>query len=133
MKPLRISIALFLCAASVHAALYTPPADLTDRPASCTLAWDANTEVDLAGYRLYWGTASGAYLFTQQLSLVTTNTVTNLVAGQTWYFVVTAFNTSGLESGPSNEVSYRPPSQPKPPKGLRFWQRIIAWLRGREA
>jgi hypothetical protein len=129
---LFLAISMLGCV-TAHCALYTPPADLTDRPAACSLAWDANSEPDLAGYRLYWGTGSGTYQFTQQLGLTTNHTVTNLVLGQTWYFVVTAFNTSGLESGPSNEVSYRPPSQPKPPKGLRFWQRIIAWLRGREA
>jgi len=69
-----------------------------------TLAWDPNTETDLAGYKLYIGTASRTYGPPILLGKVTTYTVTNLAPG-TYYFAVTAYNTAGLESGFSNEVS----------------------------
>jgi hypothetical protein len=36
---------------------------------------------------------------------VTTYAVTNLGIGTTYYFAVSAFNSSGIESGFSNEVS----------------------------
>ena len=71
------------------------------------LAWDPNTESDLAYYTLYWW--SGSTGLTNRLTVAapaTTATVTNLPAGCTIYFVVTASNRSGLESGPSNLVSY---------------------------
>ncbi len=71
------------------------------------LAWDPNTEPDLAYYTLYWW--SGGTGVTNHLTVAapaTTASVTNLPAGCTICFVVTASNRSGLESGPSNLVSY---------------------------
>jgi hypothetical protein len=84
-----------------------------------TLAWDPNGESDLAGYKIYYGTTSGGpYNSTvssngQSPIIVPANqlepsspqfTVLNLPNG-TYYFVVTAYNTAGLESGYSNQVS----------------------------
>lgn len=68
------------------------------------LSWDANTESDLAGYKVYFGTAPGTYGSPIDAGNQTTYTVTGLGTG-TFYFVVTAYNTSGAESNPSNEVS----------------------------
>jgi Domain of unknown function (DUF4082)/Fibronectin type III domain len=72
--------------------------------ASVTLAWDAESGV--AGYRLHYGTSSGSYAQTGDVGTNTTATVSNLTAGQTYYFAVTAYNSTGLESQPSNEVSF---------------------------
>jgi hypothetical protein len=72
--------------------------------ADVQLAWDPNQETDLAGYKLYYGTASRTYSSVLSLGKVTTATVPNLGTG-TWYFAVTAVNSAGLESGFSNEVS----------------------------
>ena len=78
--------------------------------AQVTLEWDPNSETDLAGYRIYMGTASGAYGATPiAAGLSTTCTVTGLVSGRTYYFAATAFNAGGLESGKSNEVIYTVP------------------------
>jgi hypothetical protein len=73
---------------------------------SVRLAWDANTESDLAGYVVHYGTASRSYTNSSDVGLVTTTTVSNLLEGVTYYFAVTAYNTSGLESEYSNEVSF---------------------------
>lgn len=70
------------------------------------LAWDANTESDLAGYKLYIGTASGTYDSNIDVTNVTEYTIPNLTVGTTYFFVGTAYDTSGNESGYSNEVSY---------------------------
>ncbi len=72
--------------------------------ADVTLAWDAAVAADLAGYKIHYGTASRTYSDTITLGNQTTFTVTGLQSG-TWYFAVTAFNTAGIESGYSNEVS----------------------------
>ncbi len=72
--------------------------------ADIKLAWDANTESDLAGYKVYYGTVSGAYGTVISVGNQPNYTVTGLPAG-TYYFAVTAYNTEGLESGFSNEVS----------------------------
>jgi chitinase len=77
--------------------------------AQVTLAWDPNTEVDLGGYRIHYGTASGSYSVHTDVRNVTTYTVTGLVEGQTYYFAATAYDTSGTESGYSNQVRYSVP------------------------
>lgn len=74
-----------------------------------TLEWDPNSESDLAGYKMYFGTASGVYGEPIDVGLATTHTVTGLLHGRTYYFAVSAYNTSGKESGKSNEVSYTVP------------------------
>lgn len=74
-----------------------------------TLEWDPNSESDLAGYKMYVGTASGVYGEPIDVGLATTYTVTGLLPGRTYYFAVSAYNTSGKESGKSNEVSYTVP------------------------
>jgi hypothetical protein len=78
--------------------------------AQVTLAWDANSEPDLSGYKLYYGTSPGTYPNVMSLGLVTTYTVTNLTDGVAYYFALTALDTEGFESGKSNEVSYTPPA-----------------------
>ncbi len=70
-----------------------------------TLNWDANTEGDLAGYRVYVGSASGQYGLPIDVGNVTTYQVTNLSEGQTYFFAITAYDSSGNESGFSSEVS----------------------------
>ena len=72
--------------------------------ADIQLAWDPNSETNLAGYKVYYGLAPGNYSVAINLGNQTTYTVTGLAVG-TYYFVVTAYNTSGLESDASNEVS----------------------------
>lgn len=73
---------------------------------SVTLAWDPNPESDLAGYIVYYGSASRNYTNAVNVGNITTNTVSGLVNGATYFFAVTAYNTNGLESDFSAEVSY---------------------------
>ena len=71
------------------------------------LVWKPNQEPDLDGYRVRYGTVSGNY--TERINvgkLKTSATVENLSDTETYYFVVTAYNTHGLESRPSHELSY---------------------------
>jgi hypothetical protein len=75
--------------------------------AQVTLAWDPNSESDLAGYKLYRGTTSGSYGVPVSVGKVTTYTDNTLEPGVTYYFALTAFDTEGFESGFSNEVSYQ--------------------------
>jgi hypothetical protein len=70
-----------------------------------SLAWDADTEPDLAGYKLHYGTDPGVYGHSIDVHHVTTYTLTGLTKGQIYYIVATAYDTSNNESGYSNEVS----------------------------
>jgi hypothetical protein len=72
---------------------------------SLTLAWDPNTELDLAGYKVSYGTRPGDYNFTIDVGNVTQYTVTGLAPGSRYYFVLTAYDTSLNESNFSPEVS----------------------------
>ncbi|HLE01695.1 MAG TPA: fibronectin type III domain-containing protein [Bdellovibrionota bacterium] len=86
--------------------------DPSTNKGSITLGWNApttNTDGtavdDLAGYRVRIGTSSGTYATTVDVGATTTTTIPNLISGQTYYFVVSAINTSGAESNASAEVS----------------------------
>lgn len=74
--------------------------------ASAVMAWDQNNEPDLAGYRVYRATGPGAYgAPVASLSpLASSYSATNLQAGTTYYFVVTAYDAAGNESPRSNEL-----------------------------
>jgi hypothetical protein len=76
--------------------------------ADITLAWDQNSDPDLAGYRLYIGTSSRNYTQTFDLGLTTQYTIGNLNDGTVYFFTLTAYNQKGLESSFSNEVRYPP-------------------------
>lgn len=73
---------------------------------SAILHWQPNTDSDLAGYRVYYGTASRSYgPYIPVGKDVTSYTLNGLVDGKTYYFALTAVDTSGNESGYSVEVS----------------------------
>ena len=89
--------------------------------ASVTLTWDAPTTnsdttplTDLSGYRVYMSTTSGQYnsgnivknnipASSSTGGVTETTTVDNLTNG-TYYFIVTAYDIYGNESGNSNEI-----------------------------
>jgi hypothetical protein len=75
-----------------------------------TLLWDANTETDIAGYKVYKGTQSGVY----GTPIDVGNTTTYQPQGVDWtkkaYFAVQAYNTSGMTSPLSAEAVWTPAS-----------------------
>ncbi len=80
--------------------------------ATVTANWDPNTDSNLAGYKLSYGTQSGVYTTTIDVGNVTTYQLT-LNPGQ-YFFVVQAYNTSGVSSAYSAEVPYTVPSANAP-------------------
>ena len=73
-----------------------------------TVSWTANTESDLSGYKIYYGTSSGSYDDALDVGNKTSFSINNLVVGTTYFFAVTAYDFSGNESGFSKEVVYIP-------------------------
>jgi fibronectin type 3 domain-containing protein len=102
--------------------------------AELALIWDANSEPDLAGYKVYRGTTSRQYTKVADLGLVTTYSETVSVPEDkvtTFYYAVTAFDDSGLESDYSNEVfkTFDTRVPPQPPKNLNWFEKLIGWLK----
>jgi hypothetical protein len=78
---------------------------------SVTLMWDANTEVDLAGYKVYYrGLSPQTGTNVLDVGNSTIAVISNLVQGFTYSFAVTAYNDSGQESDFSTEVVYTFPA-----------------------
>jgi len=69
------------------------------------LQWDPNTESDLAGYRVYYGTDVFAGPVQLDVANQTVATISSLDPAQNYSFAVVAYNTSGLESSYSNIVA----------------------------
>ncbi len=107
-----------------------------------SLAWDPNSESDLAGYKVHYRPADSSSFngagAIQGPSPVTVGNLTSiqimgLDENRTWCFAVSAYNTSGLDSPLSGEVCTvagpgntnpgddrpTPPGQLKPPKVKR--------------
>jgi hypothetical protein len=81
---------------------------LAQADSTAVLGWDANTESDLAGYKIYQGISPGVYGEpVATLGTVTTHTLTypDSPTAITRYYVLKAYDRSGHESPPSNEVS----------------------------
>jgi hypothetical protein len=76
------------------------------------LSWSASSSQDVAGYNVYRGSVSGGPYTEQNSSLDTQTAFTdaNVQAGQTYYYVTTAVDSSGNESAYSNEVQASVPS-----------------------
>jgi hypothetical protein len=72
---------------------------------SVTLVWHPNPKrEDIAGYNVYYGVKSGNY--SRLVSVTDPNATIGVKSGRTFYFAVTAFNTSGAESELSAEVHW---------------------------
>ena len=72
--------------------------------ATVSLAWDANTESDLAGYKIYYGTTSGNYSQSIDVGNTTEYTLTGLAENVTYYIAVTAYDLDNNESAYSVEL-----------------------------
>jgi hypothetical protein len=79
-----------------------------------TLEWNANSEPDLVGYKVYYDTDSGHPYYgigspdgdsPIDVGNVTRFTVTGLEDSETYYFAITAYSTVDVESTYSNQVA----------------------------
>jgi hypothetical protein len=55
------------------------------------------------------GTTNGIYIQVTDVKTATTYVVQNLTSGTTYYFAVTAYDSNGVQSPYSNQVSYTVP------------------------
>ena len=97
-----------------------PAAALT----SISLQWSANTELDLAGYRIkYWLYPSGSATVID-VKNVTTYTLAGLPDGR-YYFSGQAYDTLGQDS-PWSDPPYLTPAIPKTMGGLKVMRIELA-------
>src|SRR3954466_6937205 len=78
-----------------------------------SLAWDANRETDLAGYKVFIGTQSGTYGAPIDVGNVTTYRPQGVDWTRRMYFAVKAYNTSGMDTPRSGEAVWTPASLTK--------------------
>jgi len=96
------SLALFICS------FFTPCLLSTVLAGDIDLAWTANSEPDISGYNLYFGTQSGVYDAPGSPIFIpppnTTTTLTGLQNGQQYFLTITAVDLSGNESIPAIQI-----------------------------
>ncbi len=87
------------------------------------ISWNNNTEADLCGYRVYYGTISGQYGKVLDVGEAVCVDIEGLPADTVYFFAITAYDFSGNESGFSREVSVLIPGDQ-----ARFLGAIINWF-----
>jgi hypothetical protein len=93
--------------------------------APVTVAWDPVSDESLAGYKIYYGVASGQYSSSVEVDKTATQTsLSGLNQSQVYYMAATAFDTSGNESDFSNEVTYDLSQIDTDGDGLNDWDEI---------
>jgi len=88
---------------------------------SQTFIWQANSEPDIAGYRLYYTSSTDPTPLIADVGNVTRATIEGLTRGVVYQFYATCYTTFGLESDPSHTVEVLIPSDPNinnPPVAL---------------
>jgi hypothetical protein len=92
--------------AMLQALAAVPPAPpLLILTGEVVLTWIANTEPDLAGYKIYWAIAPDQWQEPLSVGKVTTAQLTGLLKGAIYSFAITAIDTSGNESPKSHTAS----------------------------
>jgi len=107
-----ISSASFLVFAICMFSLFFSPYNVW--AVNVTLDWNANTEDDLGGYRIFYREEGQSYNYNSPAyeGTETTCIISDLGDNITYYFVVRAFDTSDNESADSAEACYLPNRPP---------------------
>ena len=96
--------------------------------ASVRVTWNANTEPDMASYRVYAESEKATNVVSVQHPIAIA-TLTNLTAGVTWSIYATALNTNGMESERSTVLTWTAeviPATP-PPTPPPAMPEIVGW------
>ncbi|MGI8431539.1 MAG: fibronectin type III domain-containing protein [Chthoniobacterales bacterium] len=104
---MRLSCSLFLTILFALFALVSP----AQASESVTVSWDKNTEPDIAGYRVHYGTLANPYASTVDVQTNSAN-LTGLAFGTTYLMAVSAYNAIGAESPLSSPIVYTPTGLP---------------------
>ncbi|WP_052574021.1 fibronectin type III domain-containing protein [Haloferula sp. BvORR071] len=112
----RRGLALVL---AVLSSLILPAALQAAEAPAVSLAWNANPESSVTGYKVYFGTQSGVYDNVADVGKVTQTSLPALTMGSTYFMAVSAYNSSGQESPKSAEFKVTA-TTPVPPIDTTF-------------
>lgn len=123
---LRMAVAAILLVIATSAAAFAQT--------TVTATWDRNTDTYTTGYRIYWGTSSGAYQWNQDAGNQVSVPIA-LAPGSVYYFVVRAYNSASQYGPPSNEATIdltSPSPSPTPTAAITATLRtptsaLVAW------
>ena len=108
MKKNILLIILILAVAGIYGILNFEKKPLLG---SATLSWNANSEPDLAGYKIYYGAnprttdcPDGGYAKIIDAGKEANYKINNLESGKTYYFSITSYNSARKESCFSKEM-----------------------------
>jgi hypothetical protein len=106
-----------------------PPGELTAGTSSVTVAWDANTETDLAGYKVYVGLNPRDYIRMEDVGNKLEYEITGLLTDTTYYLAATAYDEQKNESAYSKELIHATGAwdNPESGKGLKHKPLPIEW------
>jgi len=134
MAALFIRIALLVIVAVHIDQGHAVPAVAAQLYQDCLFSWSANTESDLAGYRLYMGRLASQLSQVSDIGLRTTVRCSEVgaKANGRWFGAVTAYDKSGNESAPSQVLPFEltgiaeptPPSQIAEPTLVNLTVRV---------
>jgi hypothetical protein len=93
---------------------------------SVEVAWSPSTSTNVAGYRVSYQLSAVGYQPTTVLDVgaATNVVITNLIVGETYQFYATAYTSNGIESLPSNTVTYS--VRPQPPTLIEDYV-LLTW------
>lgn len=89
-----------------------------------TFGWEPSPSPDVAGYSLYFSKSTNVWTHVKPAGLNTQATVQLDAVGK-WYFVAVATGTNGMQSLPSNMVSYDVSESPAAPSGLKVLSAVV--------
>jgi len=86
-----------------------------------TLIWNPSIDSNVAGYKIYYGAASGVYTNTIDVGNVTNVTISGLVPYTTYYFAAKSYDSYGVLSDFSNETKLMvyPPATVSPASNVK--------------
>jgi Fibronectin type III domain len=76
---------------------------------SVSIAWNAESDPNVAGYAVYLGATNGTYTSRFDVGTNTQITVSSLGEGQTYYFAVAAYDSARMEGTKSTGIPYLVP------------------------
>jgi hypothetical protein len=108
-KNLKIGVRTLLFAVVGGIVLMLQTAAVLAQGQSVTFGWEADPDPGIAGYNIYYGTASQAYTNKVSFGNVTTATVSGLSPVVTYYFAASTYDVLNQESALSPEIVYTVP------------------------